>query len=147
MGTDARILARHRHRCHAGAAMAIDDGAPSGRMPWYRWYVADHALVLRSWPPIARLAYRELADAQWVDGVVPADPRELRRLVPGITKRQWDAAWPYIERTFTAHPMSAEARRCAWIDELRSAAISSSDARTRAAKAAANSRWGNDSSE
>lgn len=55
---------------------------PFHRMPWYP---RDFASATRTWPLVARGAFRELLDAQWdmggsQAGLLPADPEELREL-------------------------------------------------------------------
>jgi uncharacterized protein YdaU (DUF1376 family) len=72
------------------------------RMPWYP---ADFASSTRTWPLVARGAYRELLDAQWEvgaglePGVLPADPRQLRALVRA-TAAEWRVAWQWVEPKF-----------------------------------------------
>lgn len=69
---------------------------------YYKWAPGDFLRISRAWPPIARLAYRELLDAQWDLGALPDDPGQLRELVPGITDRDWKIAWRSIEVHFPA---------------------------------------------
>ncbi len=68
------------------------------RLPWYP---RDFASSTQGWPLISRAVYRELLDASWDLGGLPADPEILRRIV-GATPSEWDAAWPLVAAKFEA---------------------------------------------
>jgi len=83
------------------------------RLPWYP---SDFASSTRTWPLVARGAYRELLDAQWEvgaglePGVLPADPRQLRALVRA-TPAEWRVAWPLVEPKFPILPTGGRQNR------------------------------------
>lgn len=115
-------------------------GDPDGRLPWMPWYVDDHARVVMGWPPLARLAYRELLDHQWATGALPADLELLRRLVPGVPAPQWRRVWPVLECLF---PLDEDgSRRNTDLEVLRTRQRSVHASRSRSARDAARARWG-----
>lgn len=69
------------------------------QMPRMPWYPRDFSSSTRYWPLLARAVYRELLDASWDIGGLPADPEILRRIV-GATADEWDAAWDLIATKF-----------------------------------------------
>jgi hypothetical protein len=57
---------------------------------------------------VARGCYRELLDAQWDLGSLPAESRELRQLI-GATAAEWRVSWdPFVAQKF---PIGADGRR------------------------------------
>lgn len=52
---------------------------------------------------VARGAYRELLDAQWTMGALPADHATLKAIV-GASTSEWRRAWPYLSPKFPACP-------------------------------------------
>jgi hypothetical protein len=61
----------------------------------------------RGWSVTARGLYRELIDAQWELGGLPADAAELQRLI-GATNAEWKHWSTLIERKF---PVGLDNRR------------------------------------
>jgi uncharacterized protein YdaU (DUF1376 family) len=77
-----------------------DRSPQMAKMPWYP---RDFASATRGWPLVARGAYRELLDAQWDMGTLPADPRELR-LIVAATPKEWAMCWPLLESKMPVFP-------------------------------------------
>src|SRR5438128_6020042 len=73
------------------------------RLPWFKWFPGDWLAETQGWPLLARGVYRELLDAQWNMGVLPAEPSRLRKLV-GATPREWRVAWPFVSSKFPTVP-------------------------------------------
>jgi uncharacterized protein YdaU (DUF1376 family) len=71
----------------------------SPSLPRLPWYPAAFAGATRDWPLLARGLYRELLDAQWDLGSVPADERSLRSMVRA-TAAEWRKAWPWVQPKF-----------------------------------------------
>jgi uncharacterized protein YdaU (DUF1376 family) len=67
-------------------------------MPWFpRNFLGE----TRGWSVTAKGVYRELLDAQWDMGALPADPEELRVLI-GATPEEWTKGWAKACQKFTA---------------------------------------------
>lgn len=109
-----------------------------GELPWFPWYPGDHLRRTRGWPLIARGIYRELLDAQWDMGRLPADPEALKVLV-GATAKEWEAAWPFIEREFER---KGEYRQSYHLEYLRGEAQRKHEASRRGAAVTNAKRWG-----
>jgi hypothetical protein len=125
----------------AGGESADAGEGPRSRSPlaWYRWYPGDHLRVTRGWPLLARAVYRELLDAQWDLGILPAAPRRLRDLVAGITPAEWKAAWGQIAGQF---PRCGHGRQNPALETLRSVQVALVEKRRRAGIAGNRVRWG-----
>jgi uncharacterized protein YdaU (DUF1376 family) len=80
------------------------------------WYPRDFASSTRGWPLIARAVYRELLDAQWDLGRLPADPKRLQAIA-GASDEEWSIAWPEIESKF---PLVETSRQNSKLEEHRS---------------------------
>jgi uncharacterized protein YdaU (DUF1376 family) len=63
------------------------------------WFPGDFMRETRGWSVTARGVYRELLDAQWDLGAVPADVEELRTLI-GATSAEWAKGWAKCECKF-----------------------------------------------
>ena len=74
----------------------MSGGPQMARLPWYP---RDFASSTQGWPLISRAVYRELLDASWDIGPLPADAEILRRIV-GALPTEWDAAWPLVSAKF-----------------------------------------------
>ena len=74
----------------------MSSGPQMARLPWYP---RDFASSTIGWPLISRAVYRELLDASWDIGPLPADSEILRRIV-GASPTEWDAAWPLVATKF-----------------------------------------------
>ncbi len=105
---------------------------------WLKWFPRDFASSTRGWPLAARGAYRELLDAQWDLGTLPADPERLRELA-SARPTEWRTAWPYIERKF---PIVDGQRRNPRLETHREAALKEYEARRQAAERTNQRRWG-----
>src|SRR5438132_12861042 len=81
------------HSTPAGAARR------DGVLAWYRCYPGDHLRQTRGWSLVARAIYRELLDAQWDTGSLPADPEQLRAMVRA-TEEEWRTGWPSVQALF-----------------------------------------------
>src|SRR5439155_2227672 len=73
------------------------------RLAWFKWFPGDWLAETQGWPLLARGVYRELLDAQWNMGALPAEPSRLRKLV-GATLREWRVAWPLVSPKFPTVP-------------------------------------------
>jgi uncharacterized protein YdaU (DUF1376 family) len=67
------------------------------------WYTGHFMTSTRGWSVTAKGVYRELLDAQWDRGVLPADPKELRGLI-GATPAEWRAWASLVEAKFPLCP-------------------------------------------
>jgi len=76
-------------RCNGGASAVT--------LAWYSWFPGDFLNETRGWSALERGLYRELLDAQWAMGTLPASPADLRRIV-SYTPSEWRRAWPTVER-------------------------------------------------
>lgn len=56
------------------------------------WFPGDFMRSTRGWSVTARGVYRELLDAQWDNGFLPADLTELRELIHATTD-EWAQGW------------------------------------------------------
>lgn len=63
------------------------------------WFPESFIAATRGWSLIERAVYRELLDAQWIQGSLPDDHKELMRLA-GATKSEWAKAWPTVSKKF-----------------------------------------------
>ncbi len=96
------------------------------------WYPRDFASSTRGWPLIARGVYRELLDAQWDLGSLPADPKRLQAIC-GATDEEWVIAWPEIESKF---PLAEASRRNLKLEEHRAKAHDLYESRAKGARSA-----------
>jgi uncharacterized protein YdaU (DUF1376 family) len=88
--------------------------------PMLPWFPGDFMRSTRAWPLEARGCYRELLDAQWDMGFLPADTTQLREIVRA-TVRQWNIAWSFIEPKF---PLVGAGRRQNWkLERIREDSI------------------------
>jgi uncharacterized protein YdaU (DUF1376 family) len=113
---------------------------PFARMPWYP---RDFASATRTWPLVARGAFRELLDAQWdmggsQIGTLPDDPEELRELARA-TPKEWQIAWRFIEAKF---PRVDGGRRNERLEAHRRVAIEEFTRRRKGAEMTNARRWG-----
>lgn len=106
---------------------------------WYRWIPGDYLRVTRGWPPIARLVYRDLLDAQWDLGELPAGPERLHELVNGLTDDDWRTAWPIVEPHF---PREGAGRQNFGLEVQRAEIQQMIEARRKGAEATNEKRWG-----
>jgi uncharacterized protein YdaU (DUF1376 family) len=113
---------------------------PFARMPWYP---RDFASATRTWPLVARGAFRELLDAQWdlggsQPGLLPNDPEELRELAR-TTPAEWKTAWRFLEPKF---PQVEGGRRNERLEAHRQIAIEEYQSRRKGAQKTNAKRWG-----
>jgi uncharacterized protein YdaU (DUF1376 family) len=100
------------------------------RVCWYCWYPADFMTATQGWPLIAKGAYRELLDAQWNMGGLPADEASLKRLI-SATPSDWKAIWPLMKSKL---PVASDGkRRNPRLEEERVKAIKRITSATKAA--------------
>jgi hypothetical protein len=103
------------------------------------WYPRDFASSTRGWPLLPCGALRELLDAQWDMGSLPADLHELRPL-SRATPAQWKVVWKYIEPKF---PIGADGRRRnPRLETHRSKQIDQFNSQSAGGRAGNRSRWG-----
>lgn len=70
-------------------------------LPMLPWFVAAFNSSTLHWTGAERAAYRELLDAQWLLGVLPAQPERLARLAR-MTAEEFSQVWPTVGRKFSA---------------------------------------------
>jgi uncharacterized protein YdaU (DUF1376 family) len=70
-------------------------------LPMLPWFVAQFNASTCHWSGAERAAYRELLDAQWLLGVLPAEPERLARLAR-MTPDQFAEVWPTVGMKFTS---------------------------------------------
>jgi uncharacterized protein YdaU (DUF1376 family) len=63
------------------------------------WFPGDFMRSTRGWSITAKGVYRELLDAQWDMGDLPANPDELRETI-GATPDEWEIGWKKCESKF-----------------------------------------------
>jgi uncharacterized protein YdaU (DUF1376 family) len=95
------------------------------------WFPRDFLASTRGWRLIPRAIYRELLDAQWEQGGLPADPAELRVLI-GATPAEWRAGWPQVEPKFPRYTDGL--RRNARMEEHRAKSMAIAKKRAKAGK-------------
>lgn len=100
-------------------------------MPYMLWYSGDFMRSTRGWSVTAKGVYRELLDAQWDHGEVPADPEELR-VVIGATKQEWRDGWRRCAAKFPE--VEPGIRRNARLEEHRAVALASRERRANAGR-------------
>lgn len=108
-------------------------------LPFMPWYPARFLSATRGWPLVARAIYRELLDAQWELGGLPAEPSELRQMI-GATAAEWKYWRQLVERKF---PIGSEGlRRNPTLEEHRAKSLTIRE-RNRAGATKTNAkRWG-----
>lgn len=114
----------------------MSSGPQMARMPWYP---RDFASSTQGWPLLARAVYRELLDASWDIGLLPADSEILRRIV-GASSTEWDAAWPLVAAKFEVG--SDGNLRNARLEEHRAKAFELWKRRSAGAQQTNEKRWG-----
>lgn len=67
------------------------------------WWPGAFMSATRGWSVTARGVYRELLDAQWDMGTLPADPVELQRVI-GATAPEWEEGWAKCASKFIGVP-------------------------------------------
>lgn len=88
-------------------ALVPTSSAEPKQFPMLPWYPESFQYSTRTWPLIARAIYRELLDAQWIDGSLPESSEELRDLARA-TPHEWKLHWLRVEPKF---PVSSDGRR------------------------------------
>lgn len=63
------------------------------------WFPESFIAATRGWSFTERAIYRELLDAQWIQGSLPNDEKELIRLA-GCSRKEWAASWPRVRSKF-----------------------------------------------
>ena len=113
----------------------MSGGPQMARLPWYP---RDFASATQGWPLISRAVYRELLDASWDIGPLPADAEILRRIV-GALPTEWDAAWPLVSTKFETG--SDGKLRNARLEEHRAKALALWQRRSAGAQKTNSKRW------
>jgi len=109
--------------------------APKASFPMLPWYPASFHSATRGWSITARGIYRELLDAQWELGGLPAEAAALRRLIQA-SPTEW-RSWAQVEAKF---PIGADGlRRNVTLERHRAHAQKRSDDARKSARA----RWNN----
>ena len=114
----------------------MSSGPQMARMPWFP---RDFASSTQGWPLISRAVYRELLDASWDIGPLPADSEILRRIV-GASPPEWDAAWPLVSTKFETG--SDGKLRNARLEKHRAKAFELWERRSAGAQKTNSKRWG-----
>jgi uncharacterized protein YdaU (DUF1376 family) len=103
------------------------------------WFPGDFMKSTRGWSVTAKGVYRELLDAQWDMGGLPADPDELRGLI-GATESEWSIGWNRCELKF---PQGADGlRRNLRLEVHRAESEKRREEARQHGLAGANGRWG-----
>lgn len=72
------------------------------KRPAYQWYVqdarSDEVFMLMSYEQQG--IYRALLDHQWLEGSLPADPVDIGRLLPTLSRTRFLRIWPLISTKF-----------------------------------------------
>ena len=102
------------------------------------WFPRDFRSATLTWPPLARLLYRELLDAQWDSGGLPDHAGQLREIAR-LSLREWRSAWRWVEPKF---PVSADGlRRNERLEQHRAHSLKLRAFNSERASAAARARW------
>lgn len=109
------------------------------RLPYLKWFASDFAGATRGWPFVARALYRELLDAQWDMGGLPADEAALRRVAGVDTDEVWSTAWPVVRPKFER--CDDGLLRNPRLEQERELAAASVAKRAEAGKKGAAARW------
>jgi hypothetical protein len=88
------------------------DGTPEPEangleMPWYKCWWKDEKVISNGWPLSAKGLFHELICLQWRSGSLPADPKQIRKLV-GVKPALWREAWVFVAPHF---PRGDDGRR------------------------------------
>ena len=110
----------------------------SQRLSWVPWYPSDFIGSTLGWPLIARGVYRELLDANWLQGGLPDDLHQLAAIAR-CTESEFAQAWPYLEDKF---PLNGDGKRKnPRMEEHRLAAVALVTKKKAAGKKGAEARW------
>ncbi len=69
------------------------------KKPWFPLYSADFDTDTRAWTIAEIGLYMRLLNHQWINGGLPNDDRELRRIA-GADPDEWKEAWPQVKKKF-----------------------------------------------
>lgn len=105
------------------------------------WFPRDFLSATRGWTITEKGVYRELLDAQWELGALPADPEELRRLI-GATDKEWAVGWKRCAAKFG--PIDAGLRN-ERLEQHRSKSLDLVERRRKGARSTNAKRWQSDS--
>jgi uncharacterized protein YdaU (DUF1376 family) len=105
------------------------------------WFPRDFMAATRGWPLVSRAIYRELLDAQWEQGGLPADTAILR-VISGATPSEWRTGWPHVSPKFTKGPDGL--LRNPRLEVHRIKAVALHKQRSKGAETTNNKRWGSD---
>lgn len=110
--------------------------------PAYQWYPKDYeldeAVKLMSYEQEG--IYRRLLDHQWLNGSLPADPKQIAKLVPKVPAARFLKLWEGIAEKFngTVPGRLTNGR----LERQRQAAEAYRDGQSDAGKLGAAKRWG-----
>ena len=105
------------------------------------WFPESFIAATRGWSFTERAVYRELLDAQWIQGSLPNDEKELIRLA-GCSRKEWAASWPRVRSKFELVDGKLKNTR---LEEHREKAISLHNKRRLGAQKTNAKRYGSDS--
>lgn len=118
--------------------LAVSDVSAAG-LAMMPWFTGDFMRSTRGWPLAARAVYRELLDAQWDMGNLPADPTELARMI-GASAAEWADGWARCECKFPL--VNASHRQNQKLERVRATAFEYHAERSQSGKKGAEARWG-----
>lgn len=77
--------------------------SPTKKAPAYQWYPKDYesdeAVKLMTYEEEG--IYRRLLDHQALHGGIPAEPNQIAKLVPKVTRARFLSLWPSMAEKFT----------------------------------------------
>jgi uncharacterized protein YdaU (DUF1376 family) len=107
-------------------------------LPWLQWFPKDFLADTIGWPPDAVGAYIRLLCASWDQDGLPDDEPTLRQMA-GMTKAQWERAWPLIQHRLL---IGADGRRRnPRIEQQRADGAARHERRVKASAEANRARW------
>jgi uncharacterized protein YdaU (DUF1376 family) len=75
---------------------------PSDKLPMLPWFPRDFMSSTRGWKLAERGLYRELLDAQWELGALPANLNDLADIT-GARRREFASAWVRVKAKFVSN--------------------------------------------
>ncbi len=111
------------------------------RLDWFPFYARDWSsdMTVRMMTAAERGYYVSLLAAQWMEGGLPDDVRQLTVLAMSMDAEEFGAAWVTLEPLF---PTGSDGlRRNPRLDKVANAQQSKARQRKKIAKDAANTRW------
>jgi uncharacterized protein YdaU (DUF1376 family) len=134
-----KVVEMKHERLAPGVARFTPALAANNALPMLPWFPSSFMASTRGWSVTARGIYRELLDAQWDLGSLPADLAALKRLI-GATNAEWKS-WPLVASKFPLC-VTDGVRRNPTLERHRSKSVELKERHQRGAAETNSKRWG-----